>query len=265
MSLSYIDSNGNEKAISGLNGLSGEMVMGASTIRTGTFDVPVVDTSVSGTVAVSFSEPMTDSDYIVIINDHPSNQCIYTTYNKTKNGFTAKYLNVADSYMGAHAVPYTAFKLFTVEGLEDLENDVASLKAKTNTAITVTPTWTNTITGMSMDFIRCEKLTSHCYFVEFSMQLSSSYNNCDYTLGQLAIPGLHINGVRARGVLSGKLYVHAYTDANNYIVCTLPATYETDNGWIFFGRQEGLAGISTVSKMVTADNGTTRFSGVVYI
>jgi hypothetical protein len=122
MSLSYVDSNGNERAISGLNGLSGEMVMGASTIRTGTFTTDNGTTSGS----VTFASPFTDTPEIVLIygGDYRLDIAV-TTRNKNSFGYVQRNINEGSDISGSYS--YIAIKLYTVEGLEDIETNVASL------------------------------------------------------------------------------------------------------------------------------------------
>lgn len=116
---------------------SGELVMGASTIRKGTISNITIENGAWKQVQVTFDEPMPDNNYCVTL---------------TQNGSAATVAQVEQSYFGkggfrinlANNEPsggdvivnltWTAFKLFTVEGLEDLENDVAALKAE-NTVI----------------------------------------------------------------------------------------------------------------------------------
>jgi hypothetical protein len=139
MSLSYIDSNGNEKAISGLNGLSGEMVMGASTIRTGTISLPAQNAGSYIEITVTFSSPMPDANYICEVN-YGAEGSAYQSYmikGKTKNGFNV-IISTHTAAQGARTLNYYAAKLFSVEGLEDIENDINTLKNVTSTVYTVT-------------------------------------------------------------------------------------------------------------------------------
>jgi hypothetical protein len=131
MSLSYIDSNGNERAISGLNGLSGEMVMGASTIRKGRVSTPELEAGGGRSVTVTFSEPMPDNDYMLDLqfNSNTYAGLIFIDEGtKTKNGFNYYIKAPSDSSIQDGYMSYTAFKLFSVEGLEDMENDISNLK-----------------------------------------------------------------------------------------------------------------------------------------
>lgn len=136
MSLLYRDNNGNETPVSGLNGLSGEVVYGASTVRTGTVTITAKETAY-GTYGVTFAEPMPDDDYVVNLSisglsgGNWHNKTFNVSYeNKTKNGFVICVGKPNDTAIEAGViVKYTAFKLFTVEGLSDLESNVTELQA----------------------------------------------------------------------------------------------------------------------------------------
>lgn len=100
-----------------------------SEIRQGTFNIQGVagtDTSVQ----VTFSDPMPDTDYVVIyeyhswggypVNTEPSP---VTCINKTTTGFTAR-LWCFDSMSGPMIIKYTAFKLVKLDGYTELQNKV---------------------------------------------------------------------------------------------------------------------------------------------
>lgn len=139
MSMGIIKS-GEYNKVAGMS-LSGELIMGASTIRKGTISVPAIAANSSANVTVTFADPMPNANYEVILNSERIQEA--AVINKTANGFTVNFLtnDAVPASTGAWICSYTAFELFTVEGLEDLENDVAALKAKDTTkAITATIT-----------------------------------------------------------------------------------------------------------------------------
>lgn len=100
-----------------------------SEVRQGTFNIQGVagtDTSVQ----VTFSDPMPDTDYVVIyeyhswggypVNTEPSP---VTCINKTTTGFTARLWCFADM-SGPMTIKYTAFKLVKLNGYTELQNKV---------------------------------------------------------------------------------------------------------------------------------------------
>lgn len=126
-----VDSDG---VISSQN--TGSVEYGASTVRKGTVTnsaqiLPNGYTSVH----VVFSTPMPDDDYMVNLQIgggfwHTSTIYVETLY-KSAQGFNILIGNpgsVDTITASALQIKYTAFKLFTVEGLEELENDVADLQ-----------------------------------------------------------------------------------------------------------------------------------------
>lgn len=133
MSMLFRNQNGVETPVAGLNGLSGELVYGASTIRTGT---------VSGTVSagsydyktVAFSSAMPDADYLVdtsiIATNTNGNNLVYHVENDTKatNGFRFILRNLNDKDSITYEIHYTVYKLYSVESLVDLETSVSSLE-----------------------------------------------------------------------------------------------------------------------------------------
>ena len=145
---------------------SGELVIGASTIRKGTFTFVKRPSNQFCDATVTFNTPMPDDDYEVVI----SWVTIYGTsmygrvQNKTKNGFSFNgyYANENDANTyGNQEVAYTAFKLFTKEGLEDLENSVAELtEVKTITPTAVTGGAAGTISWDSFDVKKLGKLVN---------------------------------------------------------------------------------------------------------
>jgi len=130
---------------------SGELVIGASTIRKGTFTFVKRPDSNFCDATVIFDTPMPDADYEVVISwvTVLGISMYGRVQNKTKNGFSFNgyYGDATDAaFYGNQEVAYTAFKLFTKEGLEDLENDVADLKNHEKIKI-ATPTLATGVTG----------------------------------------------------------------------------------------------------------------------
>lgn len=110
----------------------GTVEYGASTVRTGTITVTFTQPEDSQTIAATFDTPMPDSDYILIV--HPTNASNSTAFcasSKTKTGFAglARITNNDPSLPKDITYVYTAFKLHSVEGLEELENSVSNLES----------------------------------------------------------------------------------------------------------------------------------------
>lgn len=113
--------------------ISGSVEYGASTERTGKVTVtgPSDGTSTL-TFDVTFDKPMPDADYEITLSsgggfwNRSIDKVVETT--KTKNGFRIA-VTIVNNFAGyTYDIYYRAFKLFTVEGLEELENDVADLQ-----------------------------------------------------------------------------------------------------------------------------------------
>ena len=129
---------------------SGELIMGASTIRKGTSQSVTISAGYfTTTVGITFDEPMPDADYDVILYNTQGIGSMWTDFipcvkNKTKNGFDVQFNTLNNTPVTGQTITcnisYTAFKLFTVEGLEDLENDVEDLKAVNTATVTLKPT-----------------------------------------------------------------------------------------------------------------------------
>ncbi|MBR6014853.1 MAG: hypothetical protein IK059_02100 [Firmicutes bacterium] len=70
MSLFWRDSSGTESQVAGLAMSGGELVMGASTIRTGTVTIPVTKYESTGgfNTVVTFTDPMSDANYSVALD-----------------------------------------------------------------------------------------------------------------------------------------------------------------------------------------------------
>ena len=138
MSMGFIK-NGKYVQVAGNPPPSGELVTGASTIRKGTAAGTTSYGYVQGTV--TFDSPMPDADYEVTISFSNIAATHHTwmlidVFEKTATGFKYSIRDTAYSDSEASTAQaiactfnYTAFKLYTVEGVEELEADVATLKS----------------------------------------------------------------------------------------------------------------------------------------
>lgn len=149
---------------------SGELVMGASTIRKGTVTCTVdAETNIYDKV-VTFAEPMPDADYTVTLNcigwnnDGSIYGTPYAIEYKTKNSFTIHGYKANTSNTTSITFEYTAFKLFTVEGLEDVENDVAALKNVEGGRATLTNIGITADT-ISVDYVKVGRLVTLRVFI----------------------------------------------------------------------------------------------------
>lgn len=128
MSVNKVNADGSLTRIAG----RGTVEYGASTVRSGSVSFSANPNTYT-IRAITFSEPMPDSDYLVeleIISQ--SNAAVHITSitsGKTKNGFSIVAYNSSNSADSTLNVRWTAFKLFTVEGLSDLESNVTGLQA----------------------------------------------------------------------------------------------------------------------------------------
>ena len=131
MSLLYRDSSGNETSIAGLNGLSGELVYGASTIKSGINSnaVGTLDVGYGAIYSVTFDSPMSDTNYIIVLSPTRAETTVsFLPDSKTVNGFQY-YLSVNHRVSDVVGVTWAAFELYSAEGLADIEKDISDLQA----------------------------------------------------------------------------------------------------------------------------------------
>ncbi len=115
MSLKYRDSQGTETPVAGLNGTSGELVPSVALVQRGVFNLPATSGQDStGVVSVTFSTPMPDTDYEVMLVDGTVwGRLLYVDTKKT-TGFRVRWMQVqASGYLLATQGTWTAFKLMT--------------------------------------------------------------------------------------------------------------------------------------------------------
>lgn len=247
----------------------GKAEYGASHYQTGTVVITAKDASY-GTYGVTFSEPMPDTDYIVVleINGLWGSSWHTKTFNvaydnKTVNGFMICVGKPNGTVIEAGVtVKWLAFKLYSDKEYDGLLDDVAEMK--TYDGSTTGTLAMSTRTGQSISTNKCVLIAKDMWFVDFSLTCTDSFTGVDYTLGQMPLGTLTINGKSVYGVLSGKLYGSAYTDDSTAVTVTMPATCHPSQGWIFFGRQQGLAGVSSSSKFKTLGTNINRFAGILY-
>lgn len=131
MSIRFRDKNGIERVVSGLTP-GGDIEYGAVATRKGTINVPSIGEASQASVAVTFSEPMPDTDYEVNIDEIVASNNVqpYTigVYSKTVNGFTVMFFNPS-SGSAARSMKYTAYKLYTVADAEALYSKVLDMEA----------------------------------------------------------------------------------------------------------------------------------------
>ena len=187
-------------------------------------------------------------------------------WNGSKEDWEAMSDAEKDKYESAALDDFAGFEL--VDAVEEGNgNAVTSGGVYSAIAGTGTITFATAFrTGVTLTTDVCRKIAPNIYFVRLVLNLSSSYSDTDYTLGQFQLGGnMKIDGKSVRGILSGKLYGNAYTDDSASVQITCPITYEVSNVWAFFGKQSGLANVSTSAKLTTKDNATSVLSGVVYM
>ena len=134
MSLKYRNASGVETPIAGLNGTSGELVASASYIQSGQVSIGEVAANVSGTKTVTFTTPMPDTNYLVILSAPNGNSDTFSFAvrkdQQTVNGFMFAYTNLLSVAQSNVYVYWTAFKLITNEdraldeqAITDLQTD----------------------------------------------------------------------------------------------------------------------------------------------
>lgn len=139
MSLFYNNNAGVLLPVSGLNGQSGELVVGVSAMKSGskTSDTSSWASQESGTFSIGFDTPMPDADYIVEVTIDKIGVSHEVT-DKTANGFECQVMNVQNNTIPSTiTMSYKAFKLYTASDVTKLQNDVADLQTVTNTTVAV--------------------------------------------------------------------------------------------------------------------------------
>jgi len=144
MSMGFIK-DGEYVQVAGNAEPSGELVIGASTVRKGTMDVTGQDNAIMDfSQTVTFVDPMPDADYeVTLSNNSPSWHISYTVKSKTKNGFVLQGLTLP---AGGGPMPefktftlsYTAFKLIEKEDIQDLTDNVEAIDSKISELATST-------------------------------------------------------------------------------------------------------------------------------
>lgn len=158
--------------------VTNELVYGASTVRQGLINVPSIDAESTADIAVVFDTPMPDTDYQVTI-EYPTVgtiNLICWVKSKTANGFILGVGRPMDKESQTNVIKYTAFKLFSVEGLEDLENDVANLQTGKQDILTVSQTTIAVANGGI-------KLAKYGRIVQASFQIVADNISADFTSG----------------------------------------------------------------------------------
>lgn len=168
----------------------GKAEYGASTVRTGSFNIQMNITDSTYDLDVTFSTPMPDNDYIVDLvchNQHGS-VCILNG-TKTANGFTARASCVDSTAVGeTMLVSYTAFKLYT-----DTEyNGLIAKNLGTSVDITSYTTESNkyTFTADGYVYLNGSTLSSgHVYVRIYGANASNSfYANMNITEQHQTMP-----------------------------------------------------------------------------
>lgn len=140
MSLFYNNNAGVLLPVSGLNGQSGELVVGVSAMKSGskTSDTSSWASQESGTFSIDFDTPMPDADYIVEVTIDKIGVSHEVT-NKTANGFKCQVMNIQNNTIPSKIImSYKAFKLYTASDVTTLQNDVTTLQNKVNGSVTCT-------------------------------------------------------------------------------------------------------------------------------
>ena len=131
MSIRYRDKNGAERVISGLTP-GGDIEYGAVATRSGTWSAPNMESGTNVTVNVTFSEPMPDNDYEVILNYASGEENMMyhlAVFNRTVNGFSIRVTNNSTTAYSGRTFSYKAFKLYDIADAEALYSTVQDIEA----------------------------------------------------------------------------------------------------------------------------------------
>ena len=106
----------------------GKAEYGASTVRTGSFNIPQHVANSVAQATVTFDTPMPDNDYVVVFNLPATNWsgCSMLDYDKTANGFKVQIATI-QAQPGGYKGYYTAFKLYTDTEYNSILDTVDSL------------------------------------------------------------------------------------------------------------------------------------------
>jgi len=177
MSLFYNNNAGVLLPVSGLNGQSGELVIGTTDVRAGTCVIPPLtptDTNPWESEPVTFSTPMSDTNYMVdyqLTGSYWNNVMIYVGEKRT-TGFD---LNISVSSNGTIPqntllVKWKAFQVHTATDVTTLQNDVANLQTVTSTTVAVP--------GGGIRLYKCGRI------VQASFQIVGDSLASNFTTGQ---------------------------------------------------------------------------------
>lgn len=135
MSLKYRNASGVETPVAGLNGTSGELVPSNSLLQSGSIRATVEANGIT-TIAITFTEPMPDTDYVVEIA-FAYDFILWGIRNKTVNGFEIKAQRDGGALTDQAVGTWQAFKLITDEAREADEaaiqqnaTDIATINSK---------------------------------------------------------------------------------------------------------------------------------------
>jgi hypothetical protein len=159
MSLKYRSENGTETPVAGLNGTSGELVPSVALYQKGSklSDTESWVPGDSGVFSITFSTPMPDADYDVIVGIDTPEINVSAAYDKTVNGFKAKVENVSSvTYAGRIEIYWQAFKLMTDEVHEADASAIAQ-----NTA-NFAPTFSETTSYAVGDYVTYNNILYRC-------------------------------------------------------------------------------------------------------
>lgn len=131
MSLRYRNNSGEETIIAGLTP-GGDIEAGAVASRSGVIQCPGSSSQDYCQVAVTFSDPMPDNDYIIEIQPKQGSWEVqqWTCIGKTITGFTFVVYNVnRTAPYAATEFYYTAIKTYTVQHAQQNAEDLATIQA----------------------------------------------------------------------------------------------------------------------------------------
>ena len=137
----YKNNNGVLSPIAG----RGKAEYGASTVRTGTITLSSgVAVGSYTTIDVTFSEPMPDADYEVVLaipvngsgHGEHTNAGAYHAWGKTATGFRFTVAAPTAAISAGYAINYTAFKLYTDKEYNDILAAMPSNASASNKLVT---------------------------------------------------------------------------------------------------------------------------------
>lgn len=203
---------------------TGTVEFGASTVRTGKVTIPAGTSG--GRFSITYDSPMNDTDYVFdfqisYINSEDLNNNVNVLFNSKKT--TGADLWIFGSPSDKIIINYTAFKLHTVEGLEELETAVDSLQTL---GTEVTHSWQGTVSALATTYSTNYTLpTGGKWLVIAEYELNYSTHNASGVYNLTLTDAQNVSGY---GAPNGNLGKNMHVYSGGTVVTAGAAFYAND-------------------------------------